>query len=219
MWAAQTKKPACGGPAVWKLISLLCSLNGPVPFWFSWIPDPPVQPGDSILPVASYQTPLDTVSLPFFIHSAIRCSFKLLPLLFLSSTPLLCLSSVVRSPAVDKYSPLMSTKMYSHVSHPAHKRRKEVKSDNFLWRFFFNKTEKGNKIKINIFSFVHKEIFKSYFQKNDWIYILYFSRLSQPYNSGSSGSKKIHNDVTYENVMVTAESSVSLKKIQLKKLD
>lgn len=147
MWAAQTNPSGSGGPAAWKLISLLCSLNGPVPFWFFWIPDPPVQPGVSILPVASYQTPLDTVSLPFSVLCN-EMQFQIASSsLFLSPTPLVSFICGPFSYGGQIITADEHKDVFTRLTPSAQKKERSKIRWFLMKNLFFNKTEKAIKLR------------------------------------------------------------------------
>lgn len=136
--------------AGWKPIPLLCSLNGPVPFLL--FRPTCTAGGDSILPVVSHETLLDTVSLslpilpPLSATATVSNCFLLSCFsFFLPSPPHSSkLSSVVHFPAADKWSALMNTRRHSEDSHPEEIERK---SCVFLRIFFLMKHKKAIKLR------------------------------------------------------------------------
>lgn len=141
--------------ASWNLISSLCSLNDPVLFFLLfWIPDPPVEPAETLSRRLSWNTL--RYSCPFSPHSSSSIgysySFKLLPPLvfphLLASSFLL--SSAVHFLTADKWSALMITGRYSTSSQPTVRWREGVewgKEQLTCFYFirillFFNETQK-----------------------------------------------------------------------------
>lgn len=120
--------------AGWKLISLLCSLNGPVPFLLIWIPDPPVQPEEALSgpspPMKRYKIQFPFLS-PFFPFYWLQLQFQIASSSHIFLPPPPILSSVVHFATADKWSSLLNTKEYSEVSHPAQRGGK-----NASWCFF-----------------------------------------------------------------------------------
>lgn len=152
----------------WKPISSLCSLNGLVPFLLFWIPDPPVQPEETLYPAR-----LDTVSLSLPILPRLSATatvsncfllscFLLPPTLFSFFHAFFCGPFFLKQ-TNDRH---WWTQGGIQRTHAQAEKGKKIFCKNLF--FFLMKHKKGNKIKINNFFLLYTRKYLSHISK-EWL--------------------------------------------------